>query len=179
MTWKWNNVLLGNVNRYVLYLRKTTEISQLTRWLSDVGKFCRCWTTKLQLIAELNLQWRGRSHCVTVAYRAEVGTPCVSVLLRLLLPSLSLAVSVSCEVFVILVLIVCCGHSLSLTVQFTFSGACVLCPQGFTSQDRMPTNEDLCRWDWSLWKVTGPSESLWPCCLFPVSIQFISGATHC
>jgi hypothetical protein len=62
---------------------------------SDIGKFCRCWTTKLQIIAEPNLQWQGRSHCVTIAYRAEVGTPCVSVLLLLLLPSLS----VSCEVW--------------------------------------------------------------------------------
>jgi len=54
-----------------------------------------CWTTKLQIIAEINLQWRGRSHCLTVAYRAEGGTPCVSVLLFLLLPSLSLL----CEVY--------------------------------------------------------------------------------
>ena len=94
MNWKWNNVLLGNVNTYVLYLRKTTEISQLSRWLSDIGRFYRCWATKLRIVAELNLQSRGRSHWVTVGCRAEVGTPCVSVLLRLLLPSLSLAVSV-------------------------------------------------------------------------------------
>jgi hypothetical protein len=88
--------------------------------VTDIGKFCRCRTTKLQLIAEPNLQWQGRSHCVTIAYRAEVGTPCVSVLLLLLLPSLS----VSCEVFVMmLVLIVCCGHSLALKNHFTFSRA--------------------------------------------------------
>jgi hypothetical protein len=60
MTWKWDYALLGNVNTYVLYPRKTTEISQLACWLRDIGKFCRRWTTTLQIIAENNLKCPGR-----------------------------------------------------------------------------------------------------------------------
>ena len=178
MTWKWSNALLGNVNRYVLYLRKTTEISQLVISESFVA------VEERNFKSQPNLTCNGKTDLF--ALQLLTGQKLVPVVC----PSCYSCYFPHCQCHV--KCLWCWYWSFAVDIHWHWKiishflapkfFARGLCLQRFTSQDLILTNEDLCRAlrsDRSLWKGTGPSESPWPCCLFPVSIQFVSGATHC